>query len=121
MTNLARSVVTRYLRAVARQDWDQVSGCLADDVLRRGPYGDDFRGATTYIAFLQRTMVSLPGYRMDVDKVSCLRDHRVMVELRETIDLDAGPLVTFECLVFAINSEGLLEEISIYIRQAPEG
>lgn len=93
--------------------------CLASRVVRHGPFGDDFEGATSYLSFLQRTMPSLPGYHMDIDHVTELDDRRVMVELRETVQLETGPLVTHECLVFVIGPEGLLEEISVYIRQAP--
>jgi hypothetical protein len=42
-----------------------------------------------------------------------------MVELRETIEIESGPLVTYECLTFDLDADGLLEEICIYIRQAP--
>ncbi len=118
MPSPAWSVATRYLQALARQDWDEVTACLARHVVRRGPFGDDFRGVTTYVSFLKRTMPSLPGYRMDVDRVTALGDQRVMVELRETIDVDRGPLVTYECLVFEVGSSGLVEGISVYIRQA---
>jgi SnoaL-like domain len=118
-TSPSSSVARRYLEAVARQDWDLVTRCLASGVVRHGPFGDDFEGVTPYLSFLQRTMPSLPGYRMDIDRVTELDDRRVMVELRETIQLETGPLVTHECLVFAMGPEGLLEEISVYIRQAP--
>jgi hypothetical protein len=118
-TSPSPSVARRYLEAVARQDWDVVTRCLALRVVRHGPFGDDFEGATPYLSFLQRTMPSLPGYHMDIDRVTELDDRRVMVELRETVQLETGPLVTHECLVFVIGSEGLLEEISVYIRQAP--
>jgi ketosteroid isomerase-like protein len=116
----AATTATRYLRALARLDWDEVTACLAADVLRRGPYGDDYEGTTVYIPFLQRTMPALPGYRMDIDRVSDLGERRAMVELRETIELEDGPLVTHECLVFDVASDGLIEEICIYIRQAPK-
>jgi hypothetical protein len=112
--------VTRYLRAMARQDWDDLAGCLATGVLRRGPYGDDYKGATEYVSFLRRTIPALPGYRMDIDRVTELGVQRVLAELRETIDLDEGPLVTHECLILDLGDDGLLEEISIYIRQAPK-
>ena len=95
-------------------------GCLADDVLRHGPFGDDFNGVSAYVSFLQHTMPALPGYRMDIDCVTELGDQRAMVELRETIELDSGPLVTHECLVFEVGSDGLLKEICVYIRQAPQ-
>ncbi len=92
---------------------------MAGEVLRHGPFGDDFEGAADYLSFLQRTMPSLPGYNMDIDRVTGLDDGRAMVELRETVHVEAGPLVTHECLVFAVGPEGLLEEISVYLRQAP--
>jgi hypothetical protein len=57
---------------------------------------------------------------MDIDRVTDLGDERALIELRETIELDSGPFITHECLVFVVDSDGLLVEISIYIRQAPQ-
>lgn len=114
------SVATRYLEALARLDWDEVTACLASDVLRHGPYGDDYRGVPAYLGFLQDTMPALPGYRLDIDRVTELGSRRALVELRETIDVESGPLVTWECLVFDADADGRLEEIAIYIRQAPK-
>ena len=119
MSNLSNAVAVRYLGALARQDWEEVADCLAPDVLRRGPFGDDFEGVDRYMTFLRQTMPSLPGYQMDIDEVTDLGDRRVMVELRETIELEGHPLVTHECLVFDVGSGGRLEQICIYIRQAP--
>jgi len=120
-TGPAASVALRYLQALARQDWDVVTGCLAPGIVRRGPFGDDFEGVASYLPFLERTMPSLPGYCMDIDRVTQLDEQRAMVELRETIRLESGPFVTHECLVFEVGSHGLLEEICVYIRQAPPG
>jgi hypothetical protein len=120
MTSSAGSVATRYLRALARLDWDEVTACLSSDVLRHGPYGDDYRGVPAYLAFLQETMPALPGYCLDIDRVTELDSRRALVELRETIELENGPLVTWECLVFDVDDDGLLDEIAIYIRQAPK-
>jgi ketosteroid isomerase-like protein len=121
MTNPSSTIAVRYLQALSRHDWDEVTSCLARDVVRRGPFGDDFEGVTTYVSFLQSTMPSLPGYRMDIDKVTALVDQRIMIELRETIEVDGRPLVTHECLVFDVDPDGLIEEICVYIRQAPKG
>lgn len=118
-TTPAHAVAIRYLQALARQEWDEVAGCLAAEVIRHGPFGDDFEGATAYVSFLRRTMPSLPGYRMEVDRVTPLGDRRAMVELRETVTPDGGALVTHECLLFEVDADGLLREISVYIRQAP--
>jgi len=112
-------VAVRYLEALARQDWDVVTACLAVGVIRHGPFGDDYVGVADYLPFLQRTMPSLPGYRLDIDRVSELGPQRAMVELRETIGSDGTPLVTHECLTFDLDADGVLSEIAIYIRQSP--
>jgi len=118
-TGPVSALALRYLRAVADQEWDVVSGCLSADVVRHGPFGDDVAGAAEYLSFLRRTMPALPGYRMDIDGATELDDVRAMVELRETIEQDSGPMVTHECLIFTTGADGLLVEVSIYIRQAP--
>ena len=112
-------MAVRYLEALARQDWDVVTACLAVGVIRHGPFGDDYVGVADYLPFLQRTMPSLPGYRLDIDRVSELGPQRAMVELRETIGSDGTPLVTHECLTFDLDADGVLSEIAIYIRQSP--
>jgi limonene-1,2-epoxide hydrolase len=109
-----------YLVAVAGQDWDTVAASLDRQVIRHGPFGDDVRGLDDYLSFLRRTMPSLPGYRMDIDRVTDLGHQRALVELRETVDVDGQPLLTHECLVFEVNAAGLLAEIAVYIRQSPD-
>ena len=106
----------RYLRAVAAQDWATVEACVAPDVVRLGPYGDDFEGRGPYLTFLQRTMPSLPGYRLDIDAVTEVGGGRVFVELRETVELDGVPLLTHECLVLDV-ADDRVARVAIYIRQ----
>jgi len=117
ITNVVGALAERYLYAVAGQDWGTVTTCLSAGVVRRGPFGDDFEGVGEYVSFLHRTMPSLPGYQMDIDRITELGDNRALVELRETIVLDTGPLVTNECLIFALGNDGLLAEIAIYLRK----
>ena len=120
----AAALVERYLRAVAAQDWPTVEGCLAPTVVRRGPFGDDVEGRVGYLALLRRTMPALPGYRMDLDRVTEAGDAagaaetgaiRVFAELRETVLVDGAPLETEECLVFEVG--GTIEVVSVYIRR----
>jgi ketosteroid isomerase-like protein len=113
----AAQLVERYLRAVAGQDWASVEACLSRSVVRDGPFGDDFEGLEDYMGFLRRTMPSLPGYEMDIDRVTEMGDGRVFVELRETVEMDGKPLVTDECLVFVLDDR--INRVSIYIRHAP--
>jgi len=113
----AAQLVERYLHAVAAQDWASVEACLSPAVVRDGPFGDDFAGLDDYMAFLRRTMPSLPGYDMDIDRVTETGGGRVFAELRETVEIDGEPLVTEECLVFALDDR--ITRVSIYIRRAP--
>jgi ketosteroid isomerase-like protein len=38
-------IAARYLNAVASHDWAAVDACIADDIVRVGPYGDRFEGS----------------------------------------------------------------------------
>jgi SnoaL-like domain len=112
----AGALAERCLRAIAAQDWATVEACVAPGVVRLGPYGDDYEGCGPYLEFLQRTMPSLPGYRLDIDRVSGVGEDRVFVELRETVAVDGAPLLTHECLVFDV-VEHRIARVAIYIRQ----
>ena len=114
----AVELVERFLRSVAIQDWKAVNGCISPDVVRRGPFGDDVDGRAPYVDLLGRTMPALPGYRMDLDRVTGAGghgNHLVFAELRETLVVDGAPVVTEECLVFEV--EGVITTVSIYIRR----
>jgi limonene-1,2-epoxide hydrolase len=113
----AAQLVERYLRGVACQDWDSVQACLSPSVVRHGPFADDFEGLGDYMSFLRRTMPALPGYEMNIDRITEVGDGRVLVELRETVEVDGEPLVTSECLIFALDER--IRRVSIYIRRAP--
>ena len=55
------AVVRRYLETMVAHDWEGLAACLVPDIVRLGPYGDDYRGVTEYIPFLRRTLESLDG------------------------------------------------------------
>jgi hypothetical protein len=110
------ALAERYLVAVAAQDWAGVEACVAPGVVRLGPYGDVYEDRGPYLAFLQRTMPALPGYRLDIDTVTEVGQGRVFVELRETVEVDGAPLLTHECLVFDV-VEDRIATVAIYIRQ----
>src|ERR1700728_2314649 len=88
----AGRLVEVYLLAVAGQDWESVERCLAPSLVRQGPFGDDFEGTGDYMEFLRRTMPSLPGYRMDIERVTEADEGWVFVELRETIEVEGVPV-----------------------------
>jgi ketosteroid isomerase-like protein len=111
------TIVEDYLSAVTTHDWDSMRACLRQDVVRNGPFRDEFRGRDGYVAFLEELMPSLPGYSMDVARVTYTDDARLaFAELAETVTVDGSPLRTEESLIFELDREGLIARIDIYIK-----
>jgi ketosteroid isomerase-like protein len=113
-------IIERYLDAIASHDWDVVDECIADDIVRVGPYGDRFAGRDDYMAFIAEQMPKLKGYLMEVHRVTYASDVLVFAELTETVDLDGKPMRTPEALVFELNGDGRIARVDIFI-QTPGG
>jgi ketosteroid isomerase-like protein len=114
-------VVHRYLETLTAHDWDAFAACLADDVVRVGPYGDTYATKPVYVSFLSSLMPTLRGYSMDVGRVTYSADgRRAVAELSETVVVDGAPKLTPEALVFDIGADGLIERIRIYIQDLPQ-
>ncbi len=111
-------VVERYLACLAVHDWDGLAATIADeDLIREGPYRDVVEGKQPYLKFLRGVFASLEGYRLDVHRVSHASDRVCYVELSENFDMD-GVLTEYpECLVFEQNPDGLINRISVFIKQ----
>ena len=113
-------VVERYLAAVVAHDWDAARACLREDIVRNGPFRDEFRGRDDYVAFLAELMPTLPGYSMDVARVTYADGVRLaFAELAETVTVDGSPLRTEEALVFELDAQGQIAAIDIYIKTRP--
>ena len=113
--------IERYLKAVVAHDWDALTECLAPDIERVGPFGDTYRGTEEYVAFLRDLMPRLPGYAMDVRRVTYDADNRVATaELSETVEIGGQSHVTPEALVFDLDDAGLIRHIAIYIQRLDE-
>jgi ketosteroid isomerase-like protein len=69
-------IVARYLNAIASHDWDVVDECIADDIVRVGPYGDRYAGRDEYLAFIADLMPRLEGYVMKLERVTYASDIR---------------------------------------------
>jgi ketosteroid isomerase-like protein len=98
-------IIERYLDAIASHDWDVVDECIADDIVRVGPYRDRFSGRHDYMAFIADLMPKLQGYAMDLDRVTYVSDARAYAP---------------EVLVFELNSDGRIARVDVFI-QTPEG
>jgi len=113
------AVVRRYLERLVAHDWEAMAACLAEDVVRVGPFGDTYTPRDTYVAFLTELMPALPGYSMRIDRV--LRSGRtVLVELTEIVDIGGSPLETPEALVFEVDPADRIAHITIYIQRLGE-
>ena len=113
-------IIERYLEAIASHDWGVVDGCIADDIVRVGPYGDRYAGRVEYMAFIADLMPRLGGYLMELHRVTYASDALAFAELTETVELDGKPTRTPEVLVFALDGDGRIARVDIFI-QTPQG
>jgi ketosteroid isomerase-like protein len=112
------TIVQRYLETMVAHDFEAMAACLAEDVVRVGPFGDTYTPRSVYVAMLADLMPALPGYSMRIDRIAELEtDRLVLVELTEVVEIEGAPLETPEALVFELNDDGLISHISIYIQQ----
>jgi hypothetical protein len=118
-TGDAGTVVRRYLERLVAHDWESMAACLADDVVRVGPFGDTYTPKDRYVAFLAELMPALPGYSMRIDRVLGM-GRTVLVELTEIVDMGGSPLETPEALVFDLDPEDRIARITIYIQRLGE-
>jgi ketosteroid isomerase-like protein len=103
-------VVERYLGALTQHDWDALRHCLHVDVVRVGPYNDEYRGRDAYVDFLSALMPTLPEYSMELHRVTYV-DTLAFAELSETV---AG-VRTNEALVFEIDDDRIAR-VDVYIK-----
>ena len=113
-------IIERYLDAIASHDWVAIGECIADDIVRVGPYGDRYQGRGEYLAFLADTMPKLRGYLMEVHRVTYASDVLAFAELTETVDAKGKPFRTPEVLVVALDGDHRIARIDIFI-QTPQG
>jgi hypothetical protein len=110
----------RYLHAIASHDWDVVDECIADDIVRVGPYRDRYAGRDEYLAFIADLMPKLKCYVMKLDRVTYASGALAFAELSETVEFDDKPMVTPEVLVFELTSDRRIARVDTFI-QTPTG
>lgn len=115
------NVVERYFDAIRAFDWDAFADCVAEDVVRVGPFGDTYTGRADYVAFVSALMPRLPGYELEVKRITATaQGDVVMAEIAETIVHDGNAVVTPEGIVFDLAPDGRIARITIYIQTLTE-
>jgi len=105
---------------MAAHRFDEMASYLSPDVERTGPYGDVYRGRDAYTRFLEGLLPALPGYLLEVERVTpAASAPLVFVELAETAEVDGEPRRTPEALVFELNDQGLIARVAVYIQAHP--
>src|SRR4029079_17277463 len=66
-----------------------------------------------YVAFLSDLMPTLPGYSMDVTRVTYAGD-LAFAELSETVEVDGTSLRTPECLTFELADDGRIRRVEVF-------
>lgn len=111
-------VVERYLRSLIEFDWDALAGCLTDDVVRVGPYGDTYPSKAEYLTFISALMPSLVDYSMEISRVT-YADGVAYAELAESMTWDGRYVRTPECLTFDLAPDGRIARIEVFIQTWP--
>jgi len=118
----AVAMVHRYLDTMVDHDWEGLAACLSPDVVRLGPYGDDYHGVDDYVAFLRATLEALVGYDMRVDRVVPGvvpgGPEVVLAELSETVTIDDVRLETPEAIVFDLAPDGRIARVAVFLRRS---
>jgi SnoaL-like domain len=116
-TDGTRNVVERYLRGIVDHDWEEVSACVTEEVVRVGPFGDTYQGREAYVTFLSKLVPTLQDYSMRVSRLEVSSGGRcALAELTETMSFDGEVVETPEALVFDLDDERI-DHIAIYIRR----
>jgi ketosteroid isomerase-like protein len=105
-----------YLAALRAQDWDALRDLLAPDVVRHGPYGDDFTDRDAYVTYLAETLATLGDYELEVHRAFG-GPTRTCVELAETATVGDQRLRTEEAVVFAVTA-GRITEVRVFLQRS---
>ena len=112
-------ILERYFQAIRGHDWEGLDRCLAEDIVRTGPYLDVVRGRQAYVSFLSRVIPRLENYRLEISRIHETSDGGAFVELHEILDVDGRSTQFPEAIFFAFDECGLIREVSVYIKQPP--
>jgi hypothetical protein len=113
------TVVLRYLDRMVAHDWAAMTECLHPDVVRVGPFGDEYTPRGPYVEYLSGLLPTLVNYDLAIER-TVAEQSLVLVQLTESMEFDGSTDVTREVLVFETDPAGLITRIDIFIQRAPQ-
>src|ERR1035438_1711552 len=92
------AVVLRYLDRMVAHDWAAMTECLHPDVVRVGPFGDEYTPRRPYVEYLSGLLPTLVNYDLTIERIIA-KQSLVLVQLTESMEFDGSMDVTHEVLV----------------------
>lgn len=86
-----------------------------------GPFCDVVEGKQRYVTYLREVIAPLQDHRLAITRISRSADHVSYVELTESFLLDGDRAEYPECIVFEQGDDGLINYVSVFIKQPGEG
>lgn len=112
-----RGAVERYFAAMDAQDWEALAAELTDDgLVRNGPFEDLVEGKEAYVSFLRGIISSLPGYHLEVQRISAAEPDRLFVELTESFQVDGAPHHYPEICVMEGGPDGRIHRVDVFVK-----
>ena len=110
------TVVLRYLDRMVAHDWAAMTECLHPDVVRVGPFGDEYTPRSPYVEYLSGLLPTLANYDLTIER-TVAEQSVVLVQLTESMEFDGSMDVTHEVLVFETDPADLITRIDIFIQR----
>jgi ketosteroid isomerase-like protein len=107
-------VMTEYLDAAKRADWDTAFGFFAEDMLIRVPGRSEFagerRGRDEAISYIQTMRERHAHGSIELELIDMVAgEERVVIILRETFHGDGAPVVIRRANVYRVSGDEIVE------------
>ena len=109
----------RYLDRLVAHDWEAMAACLAEDVVRVGPFGDTYTPRDPYVAFLPSSCPRSPATPCG-STGSSTRAARWSSSSPRSSTSEAHRSRRPRSLVFDLDAEDRIAHIAIYIQRLGE-
>ncbi|GAA1827724.1 hypothetical protein GCM10009836_01800 [Pseudonocardia ailaonensis] len=108
-------VIRQFLDALRAHDWPKFADAISDErFVRVGPYIDTLESKDEYVEFLREIMPQIPGYEMELERISAIGPDRYLVEMAENVVVDGVPTPGPQANIFELDGTGKICGVSIF-------